>query len=81
MSNPTKTGPKGFINNDKLETCLEELQDLLFNQLKLNPLERDIVLKIALRQEAKMQQSKEMKTGIDASRAAAEGLMKKVGLL
>ena len=77
------SGPynKRFISKDKLETILEDLQDLLFNQYNLTPLERDIVLRIALRQEAKMTQIKDMKTNAALAKQTAEDLMNKAGLL
>lgn len=73
--------PKGFINAERLENVLEELQELLFVKYHLTPLERDIVLKIGLRQEAKMQHSKEMRKGLQASKNAAADLMKRAGFV
>lgn len=50
-----------FIDDTKLCKVLTELQNFLFTEHRLTALERDIVLKIALRQENKMQINKDNK--------------------
>ncbi len=72
---------KHFIDVDKLETILEELQELLFKKHGLNPLERDIILKIALRQESKLQQRKDLDKTKKESAGVVQDLMQRAGML
>lgn len=58
---PEKEVDNHFIDTPKLTKVLEDLQKLLFEEYGLTALERDIVLKIALRQENKMQIMKDNK--------------------
>lgn len=64
----------GFIDQEKLKEVLIDLQDLLMKKYKLTPLERDIVLRIGQRTEAKIKARKEHENNIEESKAVAMDL-------